>query len=876
MIVVSENNVYKTKPTEKFFMSLKRNKQNIWIVYVCLMLGNVFAQTPDYPSFYTENIDSIPDLMQTDPNADFPGGGTEYCCLVAIANSLMWLDSHGFPNLVENSESQFDDEVNLAKQLGSKTYMNTDLDEGTGTTNIMRGLKHYIQDCGYEIDRLEYQGWRKHPEEMKTRHPVPQLDWIKQGILEKGAVWLNVGWYKYNPSKNQYERIAGHWVTLVGYGKNENGKIDPNILILHDPSPRTGRDFSNEYASAEKIERGMLAGDWAGLPRSAVGYYKLGGGMHIKKQTDTAIIDGAITLKLNPEMGSYESKQPNEDTRKSTKISEEKSDTEQVVVKLDNARAFLKGQNKNTTEAHRILLDLAENHSASLTDVQLCYVYVYLGYIEDLAGNRQQALGWFKKACELEEAKKDGIYRVAEQGVSKPIVRIRHLDGDVETSGNSPRKQTDENKEGMQKIGKGAVLKDEPKDAGMLKLNLSKTDRLENFDILAEAIDKNYSFFMHKNIDWPDVTARYRQKVEAATTNNEFYLLLYKFVRELNDFHSWLCNYDHAPEIGRFSPQMNTRLIEGKCVVTHVEQGSEAQQNGFSSGCVIVGVDGLNVEKRVEKIKPIMHVYSSQRCFMEQAHRRILDGKENSYVSIKFITSDGLTKITKLKRVRSKDEEIIQPDFVVNKGKFIWHGIHSSGYGYIRIISFSGREELADEFDLALESMKNTPGLMIDVRENLGGFGTAQQRIIGRFITSRTKVNVAYTKNGPGHEDFAMHETYFEPTGNWQYTKPLALLINVITGSASDLFTCSLISTGRPITVGTTTHGNSTGTCVYVLLPCNLVVRVSAGYICDVNGRIIEGNGNAPDIHVEPTIADILNGTDPVIEAAVKELQNRK
>ena len=224
-------------------------------------------------------------------------------------------------------------------------------------------------------------------------------------------------------------------------------------------------------------------------------------------------------------------------------------------------------------------------------------------------------------------------------------------------------------------------------------------------------------------------------------------------------------------------------------------------------------------------------------------------------------------------RLSPKREQVIELHFPLNKTKFLWYGLHPSGYGYIRILSFAGREEIADEFDLALERLKNTPGLIIDVRENPGGFGTAQRRIMGRFIKSQTKVDIAYIRNGPGHEDFAKSEGYIEPTGDWQYTKPIALLTNAITGSASDLFVCRMVSTGRPITLGTATHGNSTGKCVYVLLPCNLIVRVSTGYICDTNGRIIEVNGNVPQIQVEPTIADIINGTDPVIERAVGELR---
>ncbi|GAG03241.1 unnamed protein product, partial [marine sediment metagenome] len=71
-------------------------------------------------------------------------------------------------------------------------------------------------------------------------------------------------------------------------------------------------------------------------------------------------------------------------------------------------------------------------------------------------------------------------------------------------------------------------------------------------------------------------------------------------------------------------------------------------------------------------------------------------------------------------------------------------------------------------------------------------------------------------------------------------------------------------------------HGNLTGVGAYVVLPCNLVVRVSNGYVCDARGRIIEANGNVPQIHAEPTIADIVNGTDSVLERAVQALQQKQ
>jgi C-terminal processing protease CtpA/Prc len=56
------------------------------------------------------------------------------------------------------------------------------------------------------------------------------------------------------------------------------------------------------------------------------------------------------------------------------------------------------------------------------------------------------------------------------------------------------------------------------------------------------------------------------------------------------------------------------------------------------------------------------------------------------------------------------------------------------------------------------------------------------------------------------------------------------------------------------------------------VLPCGLVVRVSNGYLSDTKDRSIEVNGNVPDITVETTIQDFLNGRDPVLERASEVL----
>ena len=181
--------------------------------------------------------------------------------------------------------------------LGSKKYMNTNLKTGTGAGGLLEGLARYVQDKGYEYRYLKFQGWREHSGRFTLGKAIPELEWIKSGINGNSAVWLNVGWYKYNSSSDEYARTGGHWVTLVGYGVDEKGKRDPAVLIIHDPAPRCGKD-QHEYVRMKLIGSGRLTGKNSGLPRQARGFYEMAGGMHVKNTADLGILDGAVVLKM--------------------------------------------------------------------------------------------------------------------------------------------------------------------------------------------------------------------------------------------------------------------------------------------------------------------------------------------------------------------------------------------------------------------------------------------------------------------------------------------------------------------------------------------------------------------------------------------------
>lgn len=245
-----------------------------------------------------DRAEDTPDITQTDPALALPGGGNSFCGPVAISNSLMYLAAHGYPALAPAGATVKERQVALVRLLGSPRYMGTGPRSGTGAMGVMHGLAKYVRHAGYEIARLEYEGWRQHPYEFTRHEPHPDLAWIGGAIAPRSAAWINVGWYKKSRYADAYRRNGGHWLAVVAAGTNDRGERDPGVLVLHDSAPYEDGGPLDVFARAARIDGGWMLDGSSAFP--AKGYYVLGGGMYVKREGEVAIIDGAIVLELRP------------------------------------------------------------------------------------------------------------------------------------------------------------------------------------------------------------------------------------------------------------------------------------------------------------------------------------------------------------------------------------------------------------------------------------------------------------------------------------------------------------------------------------------------------------------------------------------------
>ena len=224
-----------------------------------------------------------------------------------------------------------------------------------------------------------------------------------------------------------------------------------------------------------------------------------------------------------------------------------------------------------------------------------------------------------------------------------------------------------------------------------------------------------------------------------------------------------------------------------------------------------------------------------------------------------------------------KDRHAYSP-FVVRKyfdrelrlteSKSIEYEIIPGNIGYAFLSDFH-KNYLTDEFPGVLEYLKNTKGLILDIRQKRGGDYKNIEAVITRFLTEPLERNDAYTYG----EKWVLPP--FQPSGLFQYTNPVVVLINGSTFSAGEFTTEILKQLPQVTAVGDTTGGGSVGGGDESLffIPSGKSIEIGFIDIRRYDGLPWEWLGIAPDVRVEQTEADILDGRDKQLEYAIDMLK---
>lgn len=162
--------------------------------------------------------------------------------------------------------------------------------------------------------------------------------------------------------------------------------------------------------------------------------------------------------------------------------------------------------------------------------------------------------------------------------------------------------------------------------------------------------------------------------------------------------------------------------------------------------------------------------------------------------------------------------------------------------GYVQISSFY--EVTGDQFVSAIEDLESQgmEGLIVDLRDNGGGLLDIAVNMLDYMLPAG---KIVYTEDKDGNVT-----SEYNSTDDEQFTKPLVVLVNGYSASASEIFAGAIKDYGLGTLVGTTTYGKGIVQRMFPLDDGSAIKLTIAKYFTP-NGNDIHQIGIEPDVKVE-------------------------
>lgn len=372
---------------------------------------------------------------------------------------------------------------------------------------------------------------------------------------------------------------------------------------------------------------------------------------------------------------------------------------------------------------------------------------------------------------------------------------------------------------------------------------------------------------------WDRVGKELRPKALAAATPGEFRAVLRDMLGRLGLSHMAVIPAspdspsDHRS--GSSQPGFDVRLIGKQLVVSSVDRDGGAAAAGVHAGWLVEQIDGTPVATLLTGIAEGTPSRLAQLEAWRLAVTR-LRGESGSKVDVGFVDGSGAKVVKAIERHPEQGTPVTVgslPTMYVRVNASLEKTPAGKNAG---VIAFNVWMAAVDaQFAKAIDGFRGADGIVIDLRGNPGGLAGMIMGLAGHFVNDRAVLGVMKTKDKTELR-FAANprlvnaaEERVEP-----YAGPLAIIVDGMTGSASECFTGGMQSLGRARVFGETSMGQALPA-LFDTLPNGDVFIHAWGDFVTGTGVRIEGRGVVPDEPVALTRDALLAGRDAPLEAAL-------
>lgn len=336
--------------------------------------------------------------------------------------------------------------------------------------------------------------------------------------------------------------------------------------------------------------------------------------------------------------------------------------------------------------------------------------------------------------------------------------------------------------------------------------------------------------------NWARWKKHYANKIK---TEEDAYVAINTMLASLNDPYSKFLSKSEFEEQNTtidskiYGIGVNIISTSGKIYIMSVIKGAPADIGGLKAGDMILKINGNDIK--------------GGNIFQAANY---IKGSLNSVVELEILRG-GKKLVKKIKRAEIKI-------------KTVESDIFDKKIGYIRITSFISSNTPVEFID-ALNKLKDTEALILDLRGNTGGLFQNAVFVANMFLDKGDIVRVI-GRSGYGGAYTAENKDYV-------YDKPLVVLVDGESASASEIVSSALKDNNRALIIGTKTYGKGVVQKIYSM-PNNTGLNLTIARYLTPNGDDINKKGIEPNYFVEITRDDFEKNNDSQLNFAKNILQN--
>lgn len=391
---------------------------------------------------------------------------------------------------------------------------------------------------------------------------------------------------------------------------------------------------------------------------------------------------------------------------------------------------------------------------------------------------------------------------------------------------------------------------------------------VESFDVVWETVHKRHFDPEFGGLDWPALRKSLRPKVAKAGSMDEVRSILSEMLNRLGQSHFAIIPSGVMEDLAlppgesglNGHPGLETRVIGSRALVTSVWQGFPAEKAGVRPGWEVRKVGDKEIAPLIENLEKEFAGKSTLDIVLASAVSSRWIGKVGDTVAIAFIDGEGQQVVLDITLAEERGEKF---NYGIMNGMYVWSEskMLRDDVGYFYFSRFMHPVAVMPALAESMDDFMDARGIVLDIRGNTGGMLPMGMGMAGWFIDKENLyLGTMYLRDNT-------LKAIIMPRPN-TYDGPVAILVDGVSASMSEIFAGGLKDLGRARIFGSRTAGAALPSQIQRLPNGDGFQFAVANYI-STGGEVLEGVGVIPDVVIVPSREDLLQGRDPVLETAV-------